>query len=175
MSNLNQVQIIGRLGQDPEIRYMPNGKAVANISIATSEKWKDQSGAQQEKTEWHRVTMYDRLAEIAGEYVSKGSLIFIQGKLQTRKWDKNGVDMYTTEIIAQQMQMLDSKQQGTQQQGGQQTRQQPQQNNQQGQNRQQQAPKQQGYQQRPATSQQQQSGQQGNQAPSAEYDDSIPF
>jgi len=172
MSNLNQVQIIGRLGQDPEIKYMPNGKAVANISIATSEKWKDQSGAQQEKTEWHRVTMYDRLAEIVGEYVSKGSLIFIQGKLQTRKWVKDGVDMYTTEIIAQQMQMLDSKQQGTQHQGGQQPRQQQQsqqaqQNNQQGQSRQ---PQQQSYQQQGSNQQQQY-----NQAPNADYDSEPPF
>lgn len=104
---LNKVQLIGNLGNDIELRYMPNGTAVANLSLATSESWKDQQGQQQERTEWHRVTMYRRLAEIAGEYLKKGSLIYVEGKLQTRKWqDQQGQDRYTTEIIADEMQML---------------------------------------------------------------------
>jgi single-strand DNA-binding protein len=104
---VNKVIIVGNLGNDPEIRYMPNGNAVANLSIATSESWKDQQGAQQERTEWHKVTMYRRLAEVAGEYLKKGSQIFIEGKLQTRKWqDQQGNDRYTTEIIADNMQMM---------------------------------------------------------------------
>jgi single-strand DNA-binding protein len=104
---VNKVIIVGNLGNDPEIRYMPNGNAVANLSIATSESWKDQQGAQQERTEWHKVTMYRRLAEIAGEYLKKGSQVFIEGKLQTRKWqDQQGNDRYTTEIIADNMQMI---------------------------------------------------------------------
>ena len=110
--SINKVILIGNLGRDPEIRYTPNGLAVANINIATTESWKDkQSGETQERTEWHRITMYNRLAEIAGEYVRKGSKIYIEGRLQTRKWqDKNtGQDRYTTEIIADSMQMLDNK------------------------------------------------------------------
>lgn len=104
---INKVIIVGNLGNDPEIRYMPNGNAVANLSIATSESWKDQQGQQQERTEWHKVTMYRRLAEIAGEYLKKGSQIYIEGKLQTRKWqDQQGNDRYTTEIIAENMQMM---------------------------------------------------------------------
>ncbi|OFA32846.1 single-stranded DNA-binding protein [Glaciecola punicea] len=104
---VNKVIIVGNLGNDPEIRYMPNGNAVANLSIATSESWKDQQGAQQERTEWHKVTMYRRLAEVAGEYLKKGSQIFVEGKLQTRKWqDQQGNDRYTTEIIADNMQMM---------------------------------------------------------------------
>lgn len=104
---VNKVIIVGNLGNDPEIRYMPNGNAVANLSVATSESWKDQQGQQQEKTEWHKVTMYRRLAEIAGEYLKKGSQIYLEGKLQTRKWqDQQGNDRYTTEIIADTMQML---------------------------------------------------------------------
>ncbi len=108
---INKVILIGHLGQDPEVRYMPNGNAVANVSIATSESWKDKSsGEQQERTEWHRVVFFRRLAEIVGEYLKKGSKVYIEGKLQTRKWqDKNGQDRYTTEIIADQMQMLDSR------------------------------------------------------------------
>ncbi|MFT6267473.1 MAG: single-strand DNA-binding protein [Alphaproteobacteria bacterium] len=110
---VNKVIIVGNLGNDPEIRYMPNGNAVANLSIATSESWKDQQGAQQERTEWHKVTMYRRLAEIAGEYLKKGSQIFIEGKLQTRKWqDQQGNDRYTTEIIADNMQMMGGGGQG---------------------------------------------------------------
>lgn len=109
---VNKVILIGNLGRDPEVRYTPNGVAVANINIATSESWKDkQSGEMQERTEWHRVVMYQRLAEIVGEYLKKGSKVYIEGRLQTRKWqDKTtGQDKYTTEIIADTMQMLDSK------------------------------------------------------------------
>ena len=111
---LNQVQIIGRLGQDPEIRYMPSGEAVANISVATTEKWKDkQSGEAKEATEWHKVSVFGKLAEICGEYLHKGDLVFFQGKLQTRKWtDQQGQERYTTEIRASEMKMLGSKQQG---------------------------------------------------------------
>jgi single-strand DNA-binding protein len=105
---VNKVILVGNLGKDPEIRYMPNGNAVANLTLATSESWKDkQTGDQQEKTEWHRVVMFRRLAEIAGEYLKKGSQIYIEGKLQTRKWqDNSGNDRYTTEIVADEMQML---------------------------------------------------------------------
>ncbi len=110
--SVNKVILIGNLGRDPEVRYTPNGLAVANITIATTEQWKDkQSNENQERTEWHRVVFYSRLAEIAGEYLRKGSKIFIEGRLQTRKWqDKNtNQDRYTTEIIADSLQMLDSK------------------------------------------------------------------
>ena len=104
---VNKVILVGNLGNDPEVRYMPNGNAVANLSLATSESWKDQQGQMQERTEWHRLTMYRRLAEIAGEYLKKGSQIYVEGKLQTRKWhDQQGQDRYTTEIIVDQMQML---------------------------------------------------------------------
>ena len=108
---VNKVILIGNLGKDPEVRYMPNGNAVANITLATSESWKDKtSGEQQEKTEWHRVVMFRRLGEIAGEYLKKGSKVYIEGKLQTRKWqDSSGNDRYTTEIVANEMQMLDSR------------------------------------------------------------------
>jgi len=105
---VNKVILVGNLGQDPEVRYMPNGNAVTNITIATTESWNDkQTGERQEKTEWHRVVMFRKLAEIAGEYLKKGSQVYIEGKLQTRKWqDNNGVDRYTTEIVANDMQML---------------------------------------------------------------------
>lgn len=108
---VNKVILVGNLGQAPEVRYMPNGNAVANISVATSEAWKDKNtGDNQERTEWHRVILFRRLGEIAGEYLKKGSKVYIEGKLQTRKWqDSNGQDRYTTEIIADQMQMLDSR------------------------------------------------------------------
>lgn len=109
---VNKVILIGNLGKDPEVRYTPNGLAVANLTLATSESWKDkQTGEPVERTEWHRIVMYQRLAEIAGEYLRKGSKVFIEGRLQTRKWqDKNtGQDRYTTEIVADNMQMLDSK------------------------------------------------------------------
>lgn len=114
MSGLNKVQIIGHLGADPDQRFMPSGKAVTNIRVATSETWKDrETGDKKEKTEWHSIVFFDKLAEIAGEYLRKGSLVYIEGKLQTRKWqDKEGKDRYTTEIIAQQMQMLGGRPQG---------------------------------------------------------------
>lgn len=108
--SVNKVILIGRLGKDPETRYMPNGEAVTNATLATSENWKDKSGEKQEKTEWHNLTFYRRLAEIAGEYLKKGSMIYIEGKLATRKWqDKEGKDRYTTDIIVNEMQMLSSK------------------------------------------------------------------
>lgn len=118
---VNKAVILGNVGDDPSIRYMQNGKAVANFTVATSESWKDQQGQKQERTEWHRCTAYDKLAEIIGEYVKKGSKLYLEGKLQTRKWqDQQGQDRYTTEIIVSEMQMLDSKPQGQQQaqQGG---------------------------------------------------------
>jgi len=113
--SVNKVILIGNLGRDPEVRYTPNGLAVANLTIATTEAWKDkQTGENQERTEWHRIALYSRLAEIAGEYLRKGSKIYLEGRLQTRKWqDKNtGQDRYTTEIIADSLQMLDSKNAG---------------------------------------------------------------
>ena len=108
---INKVILIGNLGNDPETRYMPAGGAVTNISIATSESWKDkQTGQQQERTEWHRVVFFNRLAEIAGEYLRKGSKVYVEGSLRTRKWqDQSGQDKYSTEIVASEMQMLDSK------------------------------------------------------------------
>ena len=108
---INKVILVGNLGKDPEVRYMSNGNAVCNVTLATSESWKDkQTGEQKEKTEWHNIVFYRRLAEIAGEYLRKGSQIYVEGKLQTRKWqDKNGNDRYTTEIIANEMQMLGSR------------------------------------------------------------------
>ena len=117
---VNKVILVGNLGNDPEVRYMPNGNAVANLSLATSESWKDQQGQMQERTEWHRLTMYRRLAEVAGEYLKKGSQIYVEGKLQTRKWqDNQGQDKYTTEIIVDQMQMLGGRGDGANQgQGG---------------------------------------------------------
>ena len=107
---VNKVILIGNLGRDPEVRYMPNGQAVANVTIATSESWKDKNtGEQQERTEWHRVVFFRRLAEIAGEYLKKGARVYVEGRLQTRKWqDNQGQDRYTTEIIANEMQMLGS-------------------------------------------------------------------
>lgn len=108
---VNKVILLGNLGQDPEIRYTQNQKQVANLSIATSESWTDrQTGQKQEKTEWHKVVFFDRLAEIAGQYLKKGSKVYIEGKLQTRKWqNQQGVDQYTTEIVGNEMQMLDSR------------------------------------------------------------------
>lgn len=105
---VNKVILIGNLGNDPEVKYMPSGNAVANVSIATTESWKDKgSGEKQERTEWHRVAFYGRLAEIVGEYLKKGSQVYVEGSLRTRKWqDKDGQDRYTTEIIANDMQML---------------------------------------------------------------------
>lgn len=139
---VNKVILIGNLGKDPEVRYTPNGKAVANLTLATSESWKDQGGQMQEKTEWHRVSIFGKLAEIVGEYLRKGSQVYIEGKLQTRKWtNKEGQDQYTTEIHLDPfngvMQMLGGKS-GNQSEGGFQGQQQrqpvqqqaPQQNNQ---------------------------------------------
>lgn len=107
---VNKVILVGNLGNDPETRYMPSGGAVTNITVATSESWKDKnSGQAQERTEWHRVVFYNRLAEIAGEYLRKGSKVYLEGSLRTREWEKDGVKRYTTEIIANEMQMLDSR------------------------------------------------------------------
>lgn len=109
MASVNKVILVGNLGRDPEVRYMPNGEAVCNFSIATTDNWKDKSGVRQEKTEWHNIVMYRRLAEIAGEYLKKGRPVYLEGSLQTRKWEKDGVTRYTTEIVANQMQMLGSR------------------------------------------------------------------
>ena len=108
MASVNKVILVGNLGRDPETRFMPSGGAVCNVSVATSRNWKDKSsGERKEETEWHRVVFFDRLAEIAGEYLKKGSSVYIEGRLQTRKYtDKDGVEKYSTEIIAQEMQML---------------------------------------------------------------------
>ena len=161
---INKVIIVGNLGNDPDVRYMPSGGAVTNLSIATSESWKDKSsGEAQERTEWHRVVMFGRLGEIAGEYLRKGSKIYIEGKLQTRKWqDNNGQDRYTTEIVASEMQMLDSRGAGDQSFGGGQQQQQPR-----------------GQQQsRPQAQQQPQQQPQQQAAPAGDFgdfDDDIPF
>lgn len=110
MASVNKVILVGNLGRDPEVRFMTNGEAVCNFSIATTDTWKDKAGAKQERTEWHNIVMYRKLAEIAGEYLKKGRPVYVEGRLQTRKWqDKEGNDKYTTEIIADQMQMLGSK------------------------------------------------------------------
>jgi single-strand DNA-binding protein len=107
MPSVNKVILMGNLGRDPEVRFMPNGDAVCNFSIATTDSWKDKAGERQEKTEWHNIVMYRRLAEIAGEYLKKGRPVYLEGRLQTRKWQtKEGQDRYTTEIIADSMQML---------------------------------------------------------------------
>ena len=150
---LNKCDFIGRLGQDPEVRYMPNGNAVANFTVATSETWKDQQGQQQERTEWHNIVMYRRLAEVAGEYLKKGSKVYLEGKLQTSKWQDQttGQDRYKTEINAMEMQMLDSRGNAG---GGYD-------NNAAPAPRQQQAPQQASPQQQPA--------------PVADFDDDIPF
>ena len=153
---LNQCNFIGRLGNDPEIRYMPDGKAAANISIGCSEKWKDkQTGEQKERTEWVRCSAFGKLAEIMGEYLRKGSLVYISGKMQTRKWqDQSGQDRYTTEIVVSEMKMLGGK---SDNQGGQAPQQQHQQQGGWGQPQQQQAPQ-----------------QQYNEPP-MDFDDDIPF
>jgi len=109
MASVNKVILVGNLGRDPETRYMPDGGAITNISIATTENWKDKSGEKQEKTEWHRVAFFGKLAEIAGEYLKKGSQVYVEGRLQTREWEKDGVKRYSTEIIASAMQMLGSR------------------------------------------------------------------
>jgi single-strand DNA-binding protein len=111
MASVNKVIIVGNLGRDPEVRYTPNGSAVCNVSVATTRSWKNKdSGDKSEETEWHRVVFYDKLAEIAGEYLKKGRSVYVEGRLKTRKWqDKDGVEKYTTEIIATDMQMLGSR------------------------------------------------------------------
>ncbi|MCP4790144.1 MAG: single-stranded DNA-binding protein [Gammaproteobacteria bacterium] len=174
---VNKVILVGNVGGDPEVRYMPSGGAVTNLTLATSESWKDkQTGQPQERTEWHRVVFFNRLAEIAGEYVRKGSKLYVEGSLRTRQWEQDGVKRYTTEIVASEMQMLDSRQGG--QQGGGFA---PQQGQQDGGFQQQQAAPQQNYQQAP----QQQGGgapksatQQPAQQPGgfdSDFDDDIPF
>ncbi|MFW1294726.1 single-stranded DNA-binding protein [Vibrio parahaemolyticus] len=171
---INKVILVGNLGNDPEIRYMPNGGAVANITIATSESWRDKAtGEQREKTEWHRVVLFGKLAEVAGEYLRKGSQVYVEGQLQTRKWqDQSGQDRYSTEVVVQGfngvMQMLGGRAQGgAPAMGGQQQQQggwgQPQQ------------PAQQQYN---ASQQQQQAPQQPQQQynePPMDFDDDIPF
>lgn len=124
MASINKVILVGNLGQDPEVKYMPSGGAVTNISIATTDSWKDkQTGEKKENTEWHRVVFFNRLAEIVGEYLRKGSQVYIEGNLRTRSWEDNGVKKYSTEIVAREMQMLGSRAGGSsdfapQQQGG---------------------------------------------------------
>jgi single-strand DNA-binding protein len=178
MAGVNKVIILGNLGKDPETRFMPSGGAVTNLTVATSETWKDkQTGEAKEKTEWHRVAIFGKLAEIAGEYLKKGSKVYLEGALQTRKWTKeDGTDQYTTEIVLQGfggvMQMLDSKPQGQQQGGNQQ-----QQNHQQ---QQQQAPNQSQARQNTNTAMNQNSQQQGGQQQQQQqqqnnFDDDIPF
>ena len=169
---VNKVIILGNLGNDPEMRSFPNGGAVANLTIATSESWRDkQTGEQREKVEWHRVAIFGKLAEIAGEYLRKGSQVYIEGQLQTRKWqDQNGQDRYTTEVVVQGfngvMQMLDKKPQENWGQPAQVRQQQPQQPQQQG-----------GYnpQQQQPHNRHPQNPQQGFNEPSADFDDDIPF
>ncbi len=114
MASVNKVILVGNLGRDPEVRYAPSGAAICNVTIATSRQWKDKtSGERQEETEWHRVVFYDRLAEIAGEYLKKGRPVYVEGRLKTRKWtDKDGVEKYTTEIVAQEMQLLGGREGG---------------------------------------------------------------
>ncbi len=174
---VNKVILVGTCGQDPEVRYLPNGNAVTNLSLATSEQWTDkQTGQKVEKTEWHRVSMFGKVAEIAGEYLRKGSQVYIEGKLQTREWEKDGIKRYTTEIVVDMqgtMQLLGGRPQGDQQnQGG-------------GNNYQQSAPRQQA--QRPAPQQQQQQQPQRESRPAPQqqapqpapdfdsFDDDIPF
>ena len=114
MASVNKVILVGNLGRDPEVRYMPSGDAMANLNLATTDTWKDKGGEKQEKTEWHRVVMFGKTAEIAGEYLKKGSQVYIEGRLQTRKWtDKEGQERYTTEIVADRMQMLGSRSGGS--------------------------------------------------------------
>jgi len=112
--SVNKAILVGHLGKDPEVRYMPSGEAVANVTLATSETWKDKTGEKQEKTEWHNIVFYKRLAEIAGQYLKKGSLIYVEGRITTEKWqDKEGKDRYTTKIVANEMKMLGGKSSGS--------------------------------------------------------------
>ena len=111
--SVNKVILVGHLGKDPEVRYMPSGEAVANVTLATSETWKDKTGEKQEKTEWHNIVFYKRLGEIAGQYLKKGSLIYVEGRITTEKWqDKEGKDRYTTKVVANEMKMLGAKSSG---------------------------------------------------------------
>lgn len=113
MASVNKVIVIGNLGKDPETRYLPSGDAVTNISVATTDTWKDKQGQKQEHTEWHRIAFFGKLAEIAGEYLKKGSTCYVEGRLRTRKWqDKDGSDRYSTEIVADRMQMLGGRDRG---------------------------------------------------------------
>ena len=120
MASVNKVILVGNLGRDPEVRYIPDGGAICNVSIATTSSWKDKtSGDRREETEWHRVVFYNRLAEIAGEYLRKGRPVYVEGRLKTRKWqNKEGVDQYTTEVVADQMQMLGGRDSGGDSMGG---------------------------------------------------------
>ncbi|MDH3288343.1 MAG: single-stranded DNA-binding protein [Betaproteobacteria bacterium] len=119
MASVNKVILIGNLGADPETRYLPSGDAVTNIRIATTEKWRDKGGEQQEHTEWHRIAFFGKLAEISGEYLKKGSPVYVEGRIRTRKWqDKEGQDKYSTEIVADRMQLLGSRGGGTATGGG---------------------------------------------------------
>ncbi len=151
---INKVILIGNLGKDPEVRYAASGAAIANITVATSESWKDKNtGEQVEKTEWHRVVFFNRLAEVVGEYLKKGSKVYVEGRLQTRKWqDQSGQDRYTTEIVASEMQMLDSR-------GGSANFDQSQSQ----------------HSSAPAQSQSQSAPQQQAPAPAGDFDDDIPF
>lgn len=124
MASLNKVMLIGRTGKEPEVRYSTSGAAIANVSIATDESYKDKSGEKVEKTEWHNLVFFNRTAEVVGEYVTKGMMLFVEGKLQTRKWqDKDGNDRYSTEIVCDRMQMLGSKSEGGQKSSAGETRQ----------------------------------------------------
>ena len=166
---VNKVILIGNVGGDPEVRYLPSGNAVAHITLATTDSWKDkQTGQPQERTEWHRVVFFGRLAEIVGEYVRKGSKLYVEGRLQTREWEKDGVKRYTTEIVVDiggQMQLLDSRGQG----GGDNMGQRPQQQSRP-------APQQQQYAQQPAPQQQPAQQPQAQQMPDYDsFDDDIPF
>lgn len=175
---INKVILVGNVGGDPETKYMPSGGAVTNLSIATSESWKDkQTGQPQERTEWHRVVFFNRLAEIASEYVRKGSKLYVEGSLRTRQWEQDGVKRYSTEIVASQMQMLDSRQGGAQAGGPQGGQNAPQGAGQQ-QSYNQQPPQgrpqqQQSYQQQPPAQQQQPQQQAGGFDDG--FDDDIPF
>lgn len=128
---INKVILIGNLGNDPEVRYMPNGNAVANITLATSDSWKDkQTGQQQERTEWHRIVFFGKLGEISGEYLRKGSKVYVEGRLQTREWEKDGIKRYTTEVVVDMkgvMQMLDGRNEQQEQRPTQQSQPKPQQ------------------------------------------------
>lgn len=184
---VNKVILVGTCGQDPEVRYLPNGNPVANLSLATSEQWTDkQTGQKVEKTEWHRVILFGKVAEIAGEYLRKGSQVYIEGKLQTREWEKDGIKRYSTEIIVDMqgtMQLLGGRPQGDQQQAQHQQPQRQQQQPQRQQQQQQQQPQRQSQQQhqRPQQSGQSQqqhrgNGNQGGVPPDFDsFDDDIPF